>query len=53
MQKSTFFFGMDIWSKPLFKVSTFVHLCTKKCEKPKIGLIDQKMEKQMSRSDFM
>ena len=52
MQKSTYFITIDFWSKPLLKILTFVHLCTKKCVKPRIGLIDQKIEKQMSRSDF-
>ena len=38
-------------SKPLLKMSTYVHLCTKKCVKPKTSLIDQKMAKEMSRID--
>ena len=52
IQKSTFFFTINFWSKPLLKISTFVHLCTKKCVKAKIEQNEKKMEKQMSRSDF-
>ena len=52
MQKSTFFFYINFWSKRLLKISTFVHLCTKKCIKTKIVQNDQKMEKQMYRCDY-
>ena len=52
MQKYTFFFTIDFWSKPLLKILTFVHLCTEKCVKTRIKPNDQKLEKQMSRSDF-
>ena len=52
MQKSTFLFTINFWSKPLLKISTFVHLCTKKCVKAKNEPNDQKLEKQMPRSDF-
>ena len=52
MQKSTIFFTIDFYSKPLLKISSYVHLCTKKSVEAKIEQNDQKLEKQMSRSDF-
>jgi hypothetical protein len=48
MQISAFFFTIDFDSEPILKILTFLHIFSKKCVKPKIGLNGKKMKKQMA-----
>ena len=52
MQKYATFSIIDFWSEHVLKISTFLHLFAKKWVKPRTGWNGQKMEKQMTRSDF-
>ena len=53
MQKSTIFFTIDFYSKPLLKISSSVHLCTKKSVKAKIEQNDQKLENKCLKVIFL